>query len=488
MTTDNCAIRHPQEQPDNQSATEDSGENPLGSLHSWTKGVGPNGANLKAVKIIAADNISKIDRFLIDATADDLARRLSSQAPIIGTFSLDTETPTQTPVEEDLRASVLWIAVCEGCRESAIQICRLIYQSSVYNDRENPGLGTIAMSAAISAIASIPVLATAPPSDELQTCSTAASALPDYGAMIIDPHAQVAGYPVDLQAFYDAKLDEPTAPETSRTQLTKPARKGSAHTTSLIDEKAKTLAETLPWASDQIASIFSSQRLRSLSGPNVLKFPPMLLIGPPGSGQGELANGIAEAAGIPVWRTSAAGRAGALELNAGSPSLNRASPSIAVRAMNTLECSNPIVLLENIDKYSGSQHNGDPYAALAALIGGTTPQFQVDEYVGEQVDLTQVSWIFTAEDKSTIPSSLLDRLSIYDIPAPGREHFDHALNICRIAIARDVDTAPERLPILDPAVHSHLAILFEKTRSLHRLKIILREVMGLAGAMKSRLN
>ena len=74
---------------------------------------------------------------------------------------------------------------------------------------------------------------------------------------------------------------------------------------------------------------------------------------------------------------------------------------------------NPVILLDEIDKMS-KDYKGDPVNALLDILDSKQNKDFVDNYIEEKIDLSNVTWILTANDKSSIPMLLKDRLDIIE--------------------------------------------------------------------------
>ncbi|GHE81921.1 hypothetical protein GCM10019059_44650 [Camelimonas fluminis] len=69
--------------------------------------------------------------------------------------------------------------------------------------------------------------------------------------------------------------------------------------------------------------------------------------------------------------------------------------------MVSFRCVNPIIIVDDLDKFGDSRVNGDPYSALSTLVENHSSRTLVDDYLGRPVDMSQISWIFTATETST---------------------------------------------------------------------------------------
>lgn len=137
--------------------------------------------------------------------------------------------------------------------------------------------------------------------------------------------------------------------------------------------------------------------------------------GPPGVGKTSIGESIAKSLNRKFHRIALGGDKDTSSLKGFRRTYVGSMPGKIINALKKTGTENPVILLDEIDKLTGRNHQGDPSSVLLEVLDKEQNHMFTDDYLDVAVDLSKVFFICTANDLSNVPQPLLDRLEVIDV-------------------------------------------------------------------------
>ncbi|MFO0703216.1 MAG: AAA family ATPase [Patescibacteria group bacterium] len=173
----------------------------------------------------------------------------------------------------------------------------------------------------------------------------------------------------------------------------------------------------LPKVKERVLQFLASIALIKKKNPNAtLRAPSLFFVGLAGTGKTTFAKIIAESLGRKFYRIPFGGLANALDLRGQSKITPYATPGVIMRAVAACGTSNPVILLDELDRVNPDDRSAIMGAMLEILDPGQNDHFS-DYFVDYPYDLSKVMFVATANNTRDISTAVLDRLEVIQMPS-----------------------------------------------------------------------
>lgn len=143
----------------------------------------------------------------------------------------------------------------------------------------------------------------------------------------------------------------------------------------------------------------------------------LLLTGPPGVGKTSIAKSVGECLKRPTTVISMGGQNDPMHIKGSKRTYVDSQPGIFVKEMQRLECKNPVIVIDEIDKVGRDSHRGDVSSTLLELLNPEQSNQFRDSFLDIEFDFSEVIYICTSNSVANMLGPLLDRIEVINVPA-----------------------------------------------------------------------
>ena len=241
-----------------------------------------------------------------------------------------------------------------------------------------------------------------------------------------------------------------------------------------LDKIEKVLNETHYGLNDIKTRILEYIAVKKLS--NEENAPILCLVGPPGVGKTTLAFSIAKALNKNFVKISVGGVSDQAEIVGHRRTYVGAEPGRIINGMIKAKSSNPLFLIDEIDKMTQG-FNGDPESAMLEVLDREQNKYFTDNFLEEKYDLSKVMFVLTANDISSIPGPLLDRLEIIELSSYTRfEKLDIVKEYMLPKLLKDHGLNKYKISFTDDAINTIIEN-YSKEAGVRELERIISKIL-----------
>lgn len=189
-----------------------------------------------------------------------------------------------------------------------------------------------------------------------------------------------------------------------------------------LDVMIAELHASAPWMSGVSDWAYKALRAQYSAGQTWLNLPPFILIGAPGCGKSTYARKLARLAGVPVRTLDAAASNASFTVVGSDATWGKSQAGVPLQEVAKTGIANPVMIVDEIEKAGTmTASNGQQVSLTGALLGLLEPSSSKAwecPYTRRSYNMSQISWIMTANDSKGIPAPLLDRCRVFNIGYP----------------------------------------------------------------------
>lgn len=174
-----------------------------------------------------------------------------------------------------------------------------------------------------------------------------------------------------------------------------------------------------------LAGLTETLRRHLLAAINVglpIQVPPLLVLGKPGLGKTWFLTRFARLLGVPFRSYPMSGASHSDTVGGAAPIWRNSQAGLPARTLLSEDVANPLIFVDEFDKVPPSASMDDLYRPFYSLLEPIGSSGFVDAYLQFPMDASRINWLFAANSVDLIPSPILSRLTVIEVPPPSREH------------------------------------------------------------------
>lgn len=248
------------------------------------------------------------------------------------------------------------------------------------------------------------------------------------------------------------------------------------HCADIVGVRRKLVSE-FPYAVSIIDALLKPTFRGVSRGEPWLRFEPTIVVGKPGLGKTRLLRRMCDELGVGHETLSAAGTGDDMFFGV-ARGWSSGQPSAVAELVRRFECSNPVFIIDEIDK-TRSNHNGDFLGKLLPLLDRAESNRWRDPFLCGELDASLIGWLFTANDISELPAPFRSRVRVLEMVSPRAEHLPGVIGSIIADLAAEEGVDERWYPGLDPAEMSAIVQSYDRHRSVRILREQVRRLVDL---------
>lgn len=185
-----------------------------------------------------------------------------------------------------------------------------------------------------------------------------------------------------------------------------------------VHEWVAQVHQASPWMAPISEYLMNQAEQRVRTGLKHCGFNPVMIHGDPGIGKTHYARHLADSAGVPALVMDGASMLSVFQVSGVERGWSSGNASPLVRHISNTGVANPIVIIDEIEKVGVGGSGGSPQSALLGMVDRASAKEWRCPYTELTIDLSRVSWVFTANDISAVSAPMKDRCRVIRADAP----------------------------------------------------------------------